>query len=123
LTENNQLPAAAPTELPHDKNMAAHPPSKETTFDNDMVKAKYFSSKIKFKGQCICATKDFFLVSPLLHPDIPPDLYINGITSTRYRGFQEYEISWDAPPLPVVLEKCSLRSFVMKSDVHQMALL
>ncbi len=50
-----------------------------TPLNDEVAQARYFTSKIKYKSEGIRATKDLFLVSPDTHPDIPPDLYLNGI--------------------------------------------
>jgi len=78
------------------------------------VKATYLASRIKFKGQGVKAAKEFFLASPSSHPNIPPNIYINGvITATPYKGSQEYKILWDMSPIPIPLEKSDMRDKVV----------
>ncbi len=63
---------------------------------DDVNKVQYFSGKVKYKGEVIRATKDLFLVSPDTYPDIPPDLYLNGvILSVPWGGRQEFDGMWD----------------------------
>lgn len=60
--------------------------------DNQVAKAKYFTAKMKYKGEDIRATKDLFLVSLATHPDILPDLNMNGlILSVPCGGIPEFE--------------------------------
>ena len=63
-------------------------------------------------------------MSPDTHPDIPPDLYLNGvILSVLWGGCQEFEVMWDATSLPVVLSKSDLQNVILKSDTRRVAFL
>jgi hypothetical protein len=65
------------------------------------------------------AIKLLFLQSPGNHPEIPSDLYINGvISSVPWHGHHEYGIMWDTSVLPVALEKSAICHAISKTD-HQ----
>jgi hypothetical protein len=49
---------------------------------NDIGWEQFFGRKIKYKGEGVRALKSFFLQSPGQHPDIPNDLYMNGVVTS-----------------------------------------
>lgn len=46
---------------------------------NDIGWEQFFGRKIKYKGEGVRALKSLFLQSPGQHPNIPNDLYMNGL--------------------------------------------
>ena len=54
-------------------------PVLSTSLDDEMDKAKYFSGKIKYKGEGTRVKKDISLASSSRHTDIPPNVYMNGL--------------------------------------------
>ena len=104
-------------------NVFLRPPScKSISYESGIMKTKYFAGKIKFKIEWVHTMKDLFVTYTSLHPSIPLNFYINGIiNSARYRGSQEYKILLDTSSLPISLEKCLLRSTVIKTYQNQTA--
>ena len=65
-----------------------------------------------------------FLQSLGNHPEVPNDLYMNGIiSSVPWRSHQEYGITWDTSVLPTVLEKSAICHSIVKTDQHRISLL
>ena len=78
---------------------------------------QFFGRKIKFKGEGVRAPKSLFLQSPGEHPEIPDNLYMNGIiTAVPWRGQQEYALLWDYTVLPVPLDKSAIVHTISKTD-------
>jgi hypothetical protein len=91
---------------------------------NDVGWKQFFGRKIKYKGEGVRALKSLFLQSPGQHPNIPNDLYMNGVvTSVPWRGQQEYAITWDYTALPVVLDKSAICHAIAKTDYQRINLL
>mgnify|MGYP006184554199 CR=1 FL=1 len=85
---------------------------------------QYFGCKIKYKGKGVQALKVLFLQSPGNHPEVPNDLYMNGIiSSVPWHGHQEYGITWDTSVLPTALEKSAICHYIVKTDQHCISLL
>mgnify|MGYP006168139203 CR=1 FL=1 len=65
-----------------------------------------------------------FLQSPGNHPEVPNDLYMNGvISSVPWHGHQEYGITWDTSVLPTALEKSAICHYIVKTDQHCISML
>ena len=70
------------------------------------------------------ALKSLCLLSPSYHPEIPIDLYMNGVVSlVPWRGRQEYILVWYMSVLPITLEKSAICHAVVKTDQHRINLL
>ena len=95
-----------------------------TQVADDIGWEQYFSHKIKYKGEGIQALKSLFLSSPSNHPEIPLDLYMNGVMSPiPWCGHQEYGLVWDTSVLPITLEKSTICHAIVKMDQHRINLL
>ncbi|KAL3800369.1 hypothetical protein HJC23_003665 [Cyclotella cryptica] len=91
---------------------------------NDAGWEQYFGRKIKYKGEGVRALKSLFLQSPGQHPDIPSDLYMNGVVmSVPWRSQQEYGIMWDYSALSVALDKSAICHAIAKTDYQCINLL
>jgi hypothetical protein len=67
---------------------ASSTPSKDNA-----ERAQYFTPKIKYKSEGTRALKELLLQSPSSHPEVPPNLYMNGlIISVPWQGRQEYKL-------------------------------
>ena len=113
--------AASDTSLLHKAIITNASPSQGT---GNAGWEQYFGHKIKYKGKGVQALKVLFLQSPGNHPEVPDDLYMNGVVSSvPWRGRQEYGITWDTSVLPTALEKSAICHSIVKTDQHCIYLL
>lgn len=68
--------------------------------------------------------KGLFLLTLTNHPEIPNDLYMDGIVSSvPCHGHQEYTLTRDSSVLPTTLEKSAICHSIVKTDQHRINLL